>query len=429
MAEPNAQEPQGDAPQPDSTLGAPPVVVPEPVPPADAVPPASLARLDLILLALLLILAFLLGSFAAANSDVWLQLASGKRIAHGEWAVGVDPFSFATEAGPTHPAVRWVEHSWLYALVFYALHNLVGGAGLVVLKAILVAALAWCLVRIPGDKRSRLISVIYVGLTLLALSPQLLLRPMTVSFLLFGITLLFCYRAGALGDVVARPRLLWWLVPLFCLWANLDAWFILGPLTLALLWAGMGLGRLLGIRATFPGRVLGGVLGIGILACMLNPNHVARLHATAGASRHPAASRRHSGFYRRRRQSVAACRPRFLCAGLSPFTKVLGQPAAGRRSKYRRARVFMPVGSGVDLIYHQLGRHQEAGRAGPPSRSFRVVDRPGFFKPCCKFASSPGSPSPRRPSPCSICAIGGFGSKTFRSRVGGPHCWAGCWCY
>ena len=233
-----------------------------------------MARLDILLLLLLLVLSFLLASFAASNSDVWLHLASGRRIAQGEWTVGVDPFSFATEASPAHPAVRWVEHSWLYSLFLYLLYNLVGGPGLVVLKAVAVLALAWCLLRIPGDKRSRLISVIYVGLAFLALSPQLLLRPMTVSFLLFGITLLICYRAGALGNVTPKPRLLWWLPLLFCLWANIDDWFILGPLTLALLWLGVGLGSLLGIRGTFPGKTLGAVLGVGLLACLINPNHV-----------------------------------------------------------------------------------------------------------------------------------------------------------
>src|SRR6202011_4039476 len=105
-------------------------------------------------------------------------------------------------------------------------------------------------------------------------SPQLVLRPMSVSFLLFGITLLICYRAGALGNVVPNPRLLWRLPLVFLLWANLDAWFIMGPLTLALLWAGNGLGLLLRIPNSFPGKTLGAVLGVGLLACVVNPHHV-----------------------------------------------------------------------------------------------------------------------------------------------------------
>ncbi|HWY85262.1 MAG TPA: hypothetical protein VNX28_00985, partial [Gemmataceae bacterium] len=244
------------------------------VPVAAATAPASLERMDILLLMLLLLLAFLIGSFAAANSDVWLHLASGRLVAQGEWTIGVDPFSFASEATATHPAVTWVHQSWLFSLLFYLLYNIVGGAGLVVLKALATVALAWCLLQIPGGKRARILSVIYVGLAVLAISPQLILRPMTVSLLFFGISLLICYRAGALGHVAANPRVLWRLPLLFLLWANLDAWFIMGPLLLALLWVGTGMAAALGVPRSFPGKTLGAVLGVGLLACLINPHHV-----------------------------------------------------------------------------------------------------------------------------------------------------------
>src|SRR5690349_19264004 len=123
MAEQNEPGTQVDA----SQAGIDPLAKTPAAPaPASAAAPASLARLDLLLLALLLVLAFLLGSFAAANSDVWLHLASGRRIAEGQWAIGVDPFSFATEASAAHPAVRWVEQSWLFSLLFYLFYNLIG---------------------------------------------------------------------------------------------------------------------------------------------------------------------------------------------------------------------------------------------------------------------------------------------------------------
>src|SRR5262245_27104064 len=146
-------------------------------------PPPLVERLDKLLVLLLLILAFLVGSFAATNTDVWLQLASGRHIAEGAWTIGVDPFAYTTEATPARPAVYWVQHSWLFSLVFYWLYNLVGGAGLVVIKALCVVALAACLLAIPGGAKDRFLAVIYVGLAILAISPQLVLRPMTLSFL------------------------------------------------------------------------------------------------------------------------------------------------------------------------------------------------------------------------------------------------------
>ena len=223
---------------------------------------------------LLFALTFLISSFSADNSDVWLNLASGRLIAQGEWTVGVDPFSFATEATATRSAVPWVQHSWLYSLLMYWLYNLVGGGGLVILKALAMVALAWCLTKIPGGARFRLLSVIYVGLAMLAISSQVILRPTTISYLLYGLTLLICYRSGALGQLPARPKLLWWLPVLFLLWANVDAWFIMGPLTLLLLWASTGMSYLLGIPVSVPGKTLAAVFGVGLLACLVNPHHI-----------------------------------------------------------------------------------------------------------------------------------------------------------
>src|SRR5438445_633394 len=44
-------------------------------------------------------------------------------------------------------------------------------------------------------------------------------------------------RPVADGDRVVGPSR-WWLVPLFAAWANLDNWFLLGPLTVAAYLAG-----------------------------------------------------------------------------------------------------------------------------------------------------------------------------------------------
>jgi len=146
--------------------------------------PAILEKMDVSFVVLLLVLSFFLGSYAATNPDAWLQLASGRLIAQGEWNIGVDPFSFTTEATATSPAVYWVHQSWLYSWVLYLIYSFTSGAGVVVAKALAIAGLAWCLLQIPGGKQSRWLTVIYVGLGMLALSPRLVLQPTIVSFLL-----------------------------------------------------------------------------------------------------------------------------------------------------------------------------------------------------------------------------------------------------
>ena len=70
--------------------------------------PAWFAGADFLLVALALSLAFLVSSFVARNSDVWLHLAAGKRLFQGDYLPGSDPFSYSA-------ADRvWVNHNLLF---------------------------------------------------------------------------------------------------------------------------------------------------------------------------------------------------------------------------------------------------------------------------------------------------------------------------
>src|SRR5207245_2933561 len=72
------------------------------------------------------------------------------------------------------------------------------------------------------------------ALAILAMSPRLLLQPACLSFFFLGLTLWWLWRGQTAAETpvtfgrdVKRygPLLL-----LFALWANLDSWFLLGPL-------------------------------------------------------------------------------------------------------------------------------------------------------------------------------------------------------
>ena len=45
--------------------------------------------------------------FAATNSDLWMNLAIGKRLSEGDFKFGVDPFSWASAGS------YWANPSWL----------------------------------------------------------------------------------------------------------------------------------------------------------------------------------------------------------------------------------------------------------------------------------------------------------------------------
>ncbi len=174
---------------------------------------------------LVCVLAFLLASTPARNSDLWLHLASGRRLAEGASPRQADPFSSGA-AG-----TAWVNHSWLADAALYGLHWLGGGRALVVAKALVVAALAALFFAfrrrgVPAGPLAPLAAAAVV-----ALGPWLPLQPALLSPLGVALTLYLLERPGLVApERAGRARAQrWLLVPLFALWANLDGWFVLGP--------------------------------------------------------------------------------------------------------------------------------------------------------------------------------------------------------
>ena len=125
---------------------------------------------------------------------------------------------------------------------------------------------------------------VVAGVAILASAPSLTLSPLLGSMLLLAATLFLIFRYP--------PRARSWRFPaavgiIFWIWAQVDSWFILGPLTLAIVLVGELIQSRLkksviadGAASTEPLgegpniRSLTIALGIGILACMLNPHHI-----------------------------------------------------------------------------------------------------------------------------------------------------------
>src|SRR5262249_31827682 len=93
-------------------------------------------QIDFFLALMVLTFGFLCASFVARNSDIWMHLASGRLLAQGNYRFGVDPFAYTTEG------VYWTNHAWLFDLIAYGLYQTIGGVGLVLVKAAVVAVLA-----------------------------------------------------------------------------------------------------------------------------------------------------------------------------------------------------------------------------------------------------------------------------------------------
>ncbi len=230
-------------------------------------------RLDLLLCGLVVVLAVLVSAFAVRNSDYFQHLAVGRLIAQGQYAFGADPLSFASEG------TYWVNHAWLYDLLQYLTYVVFGGEALVVLKAVLVAALALVLMQIRRRGESLWAPAFCTGLAVLVMSQRLLLQPPVVSFFFLGATLWLLEQHRR---EFKSPYVLPAATAVLCaLWVNTDGWFVLGPLAVGLYWLGQFLQEKLapvrkGPDAPPPqaNKRLGLMLAAGLLGCLLNPHGI-----------------------------------------------------------------------------------------------------------------------------------------------------------
>jgi hypothetical protein len=229
---------------------------------------------------MVLLLAFLLASFPARNSDLWMHLATGRALAAGEYRFGTDLFAYTTAGAD------WVNHSWLFDLLAYGLYEVGGGPGLILFKAALITLLAAVLLNLGRRGGDWFVPSLCTGATLLAMGPWLTLHSVCVSYLFLALTIWLLERhrpRATLGrDLASR----WPLLGLFVLWVNLDSWFVLGPLAVALYALGRGmdpsperLGRDrpvacapgLGPRYTLMQGAL--ILAAGLAVLLVNPHH------------------------------------------------------------------------------------------------------------------------------------------------------------
>lgn len=198
--------------------------------------------------------------------DFWWQYTTGRLVAqHG--IPQVDTLSYTRAGEP------WIELRWLYCWTLYSLENVVGAAGLVVVKTLLLVLTFALVVRSVASRPSTGVtaSVLLVGV--LCAMPRFFVRPELVSMLGFASFVWLIRGFLAHGD-----RRLWALPPLQVLWTNAHTVFILGPLlaglaalvcALRVLWARRG-----GDDHTAAMRQLRAAAAITLLtiaACLVNP--------------------------------------------------------------------------------------------------------------------------------------------------------------
>jgi hypothetical protein len=215
-----------------------------------------------------LLLVFVVSCNYATDSRLWVHLKTGQLIAERSGPLMTDEFSYTTEAGK-----RWADVPWLFQWAHAAIYKLALGlvpvdkddstanrAGaeqiaigtLVALDALVRLATAWLLLLIrrrgPGLWWSAIVVTIALGVVLHPIAVVMtgglarpgFVAPVTWGLFLLALELFLLFRAFFLG----KGKALWFLIPTFLLWANVDESFLTGLVILA----AAAIGRSLDLR-------------------------------------------------------------------------------------------------------------------------------------------------------------------------------------
>ena len=162
---------------------------------------------------------------SATDPDLWWHLRTGQWIVEHQRVPHVDPFSFTRAGAP------WISHEWLSEIILYELW-VHGGPGAVIIFSSVVLSAGFLLLypRCPGTPHW---AAAFTALGAAASASSWGARPQIFTFTLASLLLWLLFRSEE------RPRLLFWVPPLFLLWLNLHAGFALGPALLLLYAAGV----------------------------------------------------------------------------------------------------------------------------------------------------------------------------------------------
>jgi tetratricopeptide (TPR) repeat protein len=245
------------------------------------------AYYDLYIVGLVLVLVFVASATRINNSTIWTQLQAGRLIAARSAPVLAEPFLYTRLNQP------WTNVSWLFEWTSYQIYSLVAGLDIAEADAYAVSVLtglnafirvltALALLKIrrsgPGTWWVAIATALGlgvvigpVGVTLGGVASRASLGPETWGIFFLALELLVLHRAYVIG----RPRSLYWLIPLFALWANSDETFSSGLLLLAATVAGesMYASKRNKLDGPAPSMRAGlTTIGLSLLACLANPS-------------------------------------------------------------------------------------------------------------------------------------------------------------
>jgi hypothetical protein len=207
-------------------------------------------------------------SAALVDPDIWWHISVGDWIAANHTLPRTGILS-------QHVERPWVAYSWGFDLLVSAVHRISGVPGIISLLVIFQVLVSFVfLLAIRRSARNPWWSCLVAAVSIYAfyINP---LRPALFTLLFFTVQLLIIFEAERRDD----DRLLFWMGPLFCAWANTHIQFVYGLFVLVLYVAARvvslattsSLTTEAGRRAAMRGV---GALGVAVACSAIGPNGV-----------------------------------------------------------------------------------------------------------------------------------------------------------
>ena len=227
--------------------------------------PAWLRAVILALGALLLISLF---TSESSDSDTWWHLKTGQYILQQHKLPVPDPFSWTTYLGkPAYPGEETTRyfnltHEWLSQVMLYGAFAVAGFKGLILMRAFWLTGFCAIAGLIAYRRTGDFYRALGVGLaTVCVLRNFVADRPQYVTYVFLALTIL----------ILESRKRLWLLLPLFLIWANCHAGFIMGWVVMGAYCAESLFLRFRGKLAVDERRLWAMCLG-SIAISALNPN-------------------------------------------------------------------------------------------------------------------------------------------------------------
>jgi hypothetical protein len=206
---------------------------------------------------------------ALSSCDVWWHLRTGLWILQNHAIPRTGLFS-------QYPGLPWNASSWGFDLLLAAAYGIFGLRAIPILLMVFKVALAAVTFFLARVGRADVWTAVFLSAIAQYVIPNLQPLPSVLSILFFGVELMLLVQSRRTGTL----RGLFWLPPLFVLWANLHLQFVIGLLLLGLFLLALVLEQ--GLRSMgvtwLSARILplplgkvGGLVGLSVLCTFANP--------------------------------------------------------------------------------------------------------------------------------------------------------------